>query len=66
MRVIGYIAALKPQTGGSGESINCHWSGDPDVDWHIALVDEPGKGAEESVVVEVWQHTAWVSPDSLP
>lgn len=71
VRVIGYIVALKPQTGGSGESTNCHWTGAADVDWHIALVGEAGKGEEESVVVETTprirrNHPGWTAPRLRP
>ena len=71
VRVIGYIVALKPQTGGSGESTNCHWTGAAEVDWHIALVGEPGKGEEESVVVETTprvrrNHPQWTAPRLHP
>lgn len=71
VRVIGYIVALKPQTGGSGESTNCHWTGAAEVDWHIALVGEPGKGEEESVVVETTprvrrNHPQWTAPRLRP
>jgi hypothetical protein len=71
VRVVGYIVALKPQTGGSGESTNCHWTGAAEVDWHIALVGEPGKGEEESVVVETTprirrNHPQWTAPRLHP
>jgi hypothetical protein len=52
VRVIGYVVALKPQTGGSGESTNCHWTHASEVDWHIALVEKEGQGEAEAVVVE--------------
>ena len=42
--VIGYIVAIKPQTGGSGESTNCHRHAAPLVDWHLALVNQAGLG----------------------
>jgi hypothetical protein len=52
VRVIGYLVALKPQRGGSGESTNCHWTAANEVDWHIALVGAVGQGEDSSVVVE--------------
>lgn len=52
VRVVGYIVALKPQTGGSGESANCHWTKSAQVDWHIALTAAPGEGERHAVVVE--------------
>ena len=64
LRVVGYIVALKPQTGGSGESTNCHWTHAAEVDWHIALVGHAGDGEKRSVVVETTprvraQHPHW-------
>jgi hypothetical protein len=52
VRVVGYLVAIKVQTGGSGESTNCLLTHVADVDWHMALVEAPGKGEEEAVVVE--------------
>jgi uncharacterized protein YgiM (DUF1202 family) len=52
VRVVGYLAALKPQTGGSGESTNCHMTKAAEVDWHMALVEKAGGGEDEGVVIE--------------
>lgn len=52
VRVSGYLVALKPQTGGSGESANCHMTRSAEVDWHMALVEEAGQGEGEAIVVE--------------
>jgi hypothetical protein len=62
--VIGYIVAIKPQTGGSGESTNCHWHAAVEVDWHIALVNQAGQGEASAVVVETTprvrrRHSGW-------
>jgi len=67
VRVVGYLVALKPQVGGSGESTNCHWTAAGEVDWHIALVGEAGRGEEQSVVVETTprlrrKHAGWKVP----
>jgi hypothetical protein len=64
LRVQGYLVALKPQTGGSGESTNCHFTRAAEVDWHIALVGKVGQGEEESVVIETTprirrKHSGW-------
>lgn len=40
--IIGYIVAVKPQFGGSGESTNCHYSVEKFVDTHMALVEQAG------------------------
>lgn len=52
VQVTGYLVAIKPQTGGSGESTNCYWTRSAEVDWHVALVERPGDGEGESIVVE--------------
>jgi hypothetical protein len=70
VRVVGYIAALKPQVGGTGESTNCHWTQKDEVDWHIALVGQSGQGEPLAVVVETTprirqNHPGWTS-DRLP
>lgn len=76
LQVVGYLVAIKPQIGGSGESTNCHFTNDPEVDWHIALVGNSGEGEKVAVVVETtprvrhshprWTHQAlrpWVNAD---
>ena len=75
--VVGYIVAIKPQTGGSGESTNCHWTKAAQVDWHMALTQDAGQGEAEAVVVETtprvrkahpkWTTTAlkpWLNSDA--
>jgi len=52
LRVVGFLVALKPQTSGSGESTNCHWTASAEVDWHMALVGKVGEGEADAVVVE--------------
>jgi hypothetical protein len=48
----GFLAALKPQNKGSGESTNCHWNTATATDWHMALVETVGQGEAAAVVVE--------------
>ena len=50
--VEGYFEIVKPQSGGSGESPNCHGSDELDTDWHVAFVANPGETEEQAVVVE--------------
>jgi hypothetical protein len=50
--VVGYLAALKPQDHGSGESTNCHFTNAVEVDWHVALVEKAGDAEPTSIVVE--------------
>jgi hypothetical protein len=60
--VTGYLVAIKNQAGGSGEGTNCHFTQSPDVDWHMALVEKPGDGEKESVVVETTPRLRKVHP----
>jgi hypothetical protein len=67
VRLVGYLVALKPQSGGSGESCNCHFTAAAEVDWHIAIVETPGRGEAEAVVVETTprvrkNHPGWTVP----
>jgi hypothetical protein len=69
--VIGYLVAIKPQVGGSGESTNCKWTTYPVVDWHMALVKKPGQGEELAFVVETTprvrrKHMKWTEPNLDP
>ena len=71
LRVQGYLVALKPQTGGSGESTNCHFTHANEVDWHIALAGHVGQGEDESVVIETTprirrNHPRWTVPNLKP
>ena len=60
--VTGYLVAIKNQAGGSGEGTNCHFRQSPDVDWHMALVEKPGDGEKESIVVETTPRLRKVHP----
>jgi len=64
VQVVGYLVALKPQVGGSGETTNCHMTQSAEVDWHIALVERQGDGEATSIVVETTprirvRHSNW-------
>jgi hypothetical protein len=50
--VIGFIVAVKKQSGGGGEATNCHFSAPNFVDVHVALVRDPGQGEKDALVVE--------------
>lgn len=52
VRVVGHLAAIKPQNHGSGESTNCYWTTAAETDWHVALVKKEGHGEEKAIVVE--------------
>ena len=50
--VVGYLTAIKVQSGGSGESTNCHFTNSEEVDWHMPLVEQPGNPESTAIVVE--------------
>src|SRR5712692_7002424 len=66
VRVIGYLVALKPQTGGSGESTNCHWTKSAQVDWHMALVKSVGDGEKNAIVIETTPRVRKSHPKWMP
>jgi hypothetical protein len=62
--VIGFIVAVKKQSGGGGEATNCHFNTTDVVDTHVALVETAGDGENNSIVVEPTprfyaRHPAW-------
>ena len=68
---VGYLAALKPQDHGGGESTNCHFTNPVEVDWHMALVEKSGDPESSSVVVETTprvrkNHPHWRPPALHP
>ena len=71
VRVIGYIVAIKPQNGGSGEGTNCNFNKVGDVDTHLALVADVGDAEKGSIVIE-WTprflkaHPNWTKSKLLP
>ena len=63
--VIGYVVAVKKQSGGTGEATNCHFNKTNFVDVHVALVQIPGDGEKDAIVVEPTprfyaQHPTWL------
>ena len=63
--VVGFIVAVKKQSGGSGEATNCHFNTVNLVDVHVASVENPGESEEKSIVVEptprfYGAHPTWV------
>ena len=71
VRVVGYLVAIKPQNGGSGEGTNCKFTRAGNVDAHLALVKEVGDAEKESIVIE-WtprftqKHPKWTKTRLLP
>ncbi len=66
VQVTGFLAALKPQTSGSGESTNCYWKRSSEVDWHMALVEHGGDGEKTSIVVETTPRVRAAHPRWTP
>jgi hypothetical protein len=67
----GYLVAIKPQVGGSGETTNCKWTQYSETDWHMALVEEPGQGEKLAIVVETTprirnKHKKWTEANLKP
>ena len=50
--VVGFIVAVKKQSGGGGEATNCHFNTTNFVDTHVALVEAAGQGEADAIVVE--------------
>jgi hypothetical protein len=71
VRVVGYLVAIKPQNGGSGEGTNCKFNKMGDVDFHLAVVAQEGDGEANSIVVEftpriLKDHPKWTKARLLP
>jgi hypothetical protein len=64
--VVGYLAALKPQDHGSGESTNCHFTNSEEVDWHMALVEKANDPESTSIVVETTPRVRKLHPTWTP
>jgi hypothetical protein len=64
--VVGYLAAIKPQDHGSGESTNCHFINPEEVDWHIPLVEKSGDPESTSIVVETTPRVRETHPKWTP
>ncbi len=63
--VTGFVVAFRPQ-GKSGESPNCGEKGEPNTDWHIALVGEFGDKEPEAMVVETTPRIKQHHPNWVP
>src|SRR5882724_1321566 len=70
LRVIGYLVAIKPQSGNS-EGTNCGHTASADTDIHLALVKDHGDAESGSVVIETTprfkpQHPNWTKTKLTP
>jgi len=69
VRAQGYLVAIKVESGGSGESANCHMTNASEVDWHMPLVEKAFDAEATAIVVETTprvrqKHPKW-TPDAL-
>ena len=70
LRVVGFLAAIKPQTGNE-EGTNCGQSEAGDVDFHLALVKNSGDEEKTSIVIEftprfLKDHPNWTKAKMTP
>jgi len=49
---VGYLYNIRVESGGSGESTNCHFTKPADVDWHMYFVKDTGGGEAVAVIAE--------------
>lgn len=77
LRVIAFISSdVKVESSGKGESTNCHFTGQDDVDWHVYLTEQPNQTIAQAVIVETtprvraghkWDHNVlqrWVNQNT--
>lgn len=56
--LIGYLShQIKVQTGGSGESTNCHLLQADEVDWHVYVTKSPNQPISKAIIVETTPRT---------
>ena len=69
--VVGFFTAIKVEDRGSGESTNCHFTNEEEVDWHMPLVEHQGDSEATSTVVETTprvraRHPKWTPTNLSP
>ncbi len=69
--IVGYLYKVKVESGGSGESTNCHFTQSKDVDWHMYFVKQAGDGEDKAIIAETTprlrqQHTNWTTHRLAP
>jgi len=58
LRTTGFLShRVNVENTGKGESTNCHFLADDDVDWHIYLQEKSGDGMDKAVIVETTPRT---------
>lgn len=66
VRVTGFLAGVKVESGGGGETANCHLADSAHVDWHMWLVGRPGDPKAAAVVVETTPRVRRAHPRWTP
>ena len=58
VRVVGFLSnKINVENSGSGESTNCHFTADNEVDWHIYLTSSPAQQISMATIVETTPRT---------
>jgi Bacterial SH3 domain len=58
VRVVGFLShKVNVENSGSGESTNCHFTADNEVDWHIYLTGSPAQQISMAIIVETTPRT---------
>jgi hypothetical protein len=63
---VGYLYNVRVESGGKGESTNCHFTQPADVDWHMYFDSDASKGEAEAIIAETTprirqQHPNWTT-----
>lgn len=61
--VVGYLAGIRVETSGNGESTNCHFTQASDVDWHMYFVGSPDQGEASAVIAETTPRVRQLHPN---
>jgi hypothetical protein len=58
VRVVGFLShKINVENSGNGESTNCHFTANNEVDWHIYLTDSPAQPIKDAIIVETTPRT---------
>jgi Bacterial SH3 domain len=58
VRVVGFLShKINVESSGNGESTNCHFTADNEVDWHIYLTNSAAQQISMAIIVETTPRT---------
>lgn len=58
VRVVGFLShKINVENSGNGESTNCHFTADNEVDWHVYLTNAPAQQINKAIIVETTPRT---------